>query len=733
MAAKLALWNISDFSGLQLKMDKKQTRVALLGAGYISSWHADALRRSRGVEISAVCDLSRSAAQALADRYGAAHVFTSLDEMLAADVVDCVHVLTPPNHHADAAEKIINAGLAAFVEKPFALGAEDCRRLEALARIKNTLLGVNHNFLMLPSYDRLKADMARKIIGPIDSIEVNWQFPLAPLRSGPYNLWMLRSPENILFEIGSHLFAFIADVFGELDDIEVSLRNPVQIPGGVIHYQSWRICGTARGASVVINLSLIEGHDNRSLRVRGLGALAHYDFAEDVYRRERASMKDIVAGPLARKLSLAGQAISAGAGNALRQVKSLNRLAPYGLSIQRAIDSFYSSLREGRLLDPRLSAGLAAKSTSMIEATLETARPKFAQKTKASSATTKPANGKAMLVIGGTGFIGRALCGALADRGYEVRVFSRSAGAKFDRDDDRIQVIAGSLKSYSDLRAAVNGVDGVFHLARAVETSWDGYLENDVSVTRRIGEACVAANVARLVYTGTIDSYDSSRADRPINEQTPFDHDLERRNLYARSKAACEGALKALQTEKGLALVITRPGIVIGKGGPLQHWGIAMWRGATACKLWGDGRNNMPFVLVDDAADGLVLAMEADEALGKAFNLVGDPMLSAREYFQAISDSYGVSMRARPTPVWTYFVVDVVKYWMKRLLAKRRGLTKPSYRDWKSRTQLSPYENNAAKSVLGWCPEADKEQFIKRGIADANLFGVNEFNDRNRR
>ena len=45
------------------------------------------------------------------------------------------------------------------------------------------VIAVNHNFLALPSYQRLKAAMAEGTVAGIDSIDIRWRFPLAPLRS----------------------------------------------------------------------------------------------------------------------------------------------------------------------------------------------------------------------------------------------------------------------------------------------------------------------------------------------------------------------------------------------------------------------------------------------------------------------------------------------------------------------------------------------------------------------
>lgn len=694
-------------------------KVGLLGAGYIAKWHADAIKRVPGVKLGGVCDLNLGLAEGLARSTGA-RAYGSLEDMLADGGFSAIHVLTPPHVHFEATKKILAAGVAAFVEKPFVLSSREALELDAFAKEKKTPLGVNHNFLMLPGYDAFRRDLASGALGPVDAFEANWRFPLAPLRAGPYGLWMLREPKNILLELGPHLFAFVADIFGELDIRDVLLRYPIAIPGGSTHFQGWRISGTAGAAAVTLDLSLIEGHDDRSIAARALGGMARFDFGADVYLSERAAMGDIVIGPFAAQTGRAAKSFGAGARNAARQLASLNALSPYGLSFVQACRSFYGSLKAGTPVDKRLSAGLAATALSMIEAAIEKAGPKLKVPPKISApAAARPT----MLVIGGSGFIGRALVADLADSGHSVRVFSRGKAPGFERADGRVEVFSGDLKSEKDLLAAMEGIDGVFHLARADEKTWSGYLENDVGVTRRIGECCLKAGVKRLVYTGTIASFDASVPGAVVKENAPLDPQIDRRDLYARSKGACETALKELQRDKGLKLVIARPGIVIGRGGPLQHWGVAMWRGSTACKLWGKGDNPLPFVSIEDTVSGLRLAMTTAGVEGRAFFLVGDPMLSARDYFAEISRIYGVRMRAKPTPIWTYYAVDLVKYFLKRHLARKTDIARPTFHDWKNRAAFSIYDNSDAKAALGWSPESDRDKFVAKAIADAELFG----------
>lgn len=699
-------------------MARETIRVGFAGAGYIAGWHAAALQAVPGVRLAAVADPARSAAASLAATHGAA-AFASVEDMLAAGACDAVHVLTPPGLHAPVALACLAAGTHVLVEKPFALTEADCRAMAAAADAAGRVIAVNHNFLGLPAYARLKRLLADGLLGRIDAADIRWRFPLSPLRSGPFGGWMLAAPENLLYELGPHAYAFAVDLLGPLEDLALRVSKPVTIPGGVTHFQSWRVLGRAGSADVSIALSLVEGADDRSLTLHGVGGTARLDFAADTLVVDRPNAADIVMNPLLQEAGRAGQHLREGAVNALRQLGSLNRRSPYALGFQGTFAAFYQAVRDGGPVDPRFSGMAAAEVIGAIGRSLALLPAAAPSPVPAAAAAPAPN----VAVVGGTGFIGRALTRALVASGRSVRVLSRGRGNPFADLGNRVEIVPVSLKDPEALRAAFAGLHAVYHLARAEEASWQGYLENDVAVAEAIGEAALAVGLPLLVYTGTIAAYDASRPDREITEETGFGDDMTRRNLYARSKALCEERLIALERSRGLRLVIARPGVVVGPGGPLQHWGIGRWHGPGAVRLWGDGRNPVPFVLVDDVADALVRILDVEAAVGRSFNLVGDPLLSARDWFDAIAERTGTRIRLANGALAGFWLADTGKYLLKRHVLGQRELAAPSLVDWRSRAHLSRFDNARAKAVLGWRPAATRADFVARAIDGGALFG----------
>ena len=282
-------------------------------------------------------------------------------------------------------------------------------------------------------------------------------------------------------------------------------------------------------------------------------------------------------------------------------------------------------------------------------------------------------------------------------------------------------MVGASMRDEDALAAAMAGIDCVFNLARSNDATWEDALENDVGVALRISRAARKAGVKRMVYTGTIASYDMSDPGRVITEDIRLTN-MEDRNLYARSKAECERRLLEIQNSEGVPVVIARPGIVLGDGGPLQHWGIGRWHGAGAVRLWGNGRNPLPFVLVDDVSDGLIAMMDTPGLDGQDFNLVGDPILTGRDYFDAIHRRLGARLNVSTSSLTLLWLADLAKQGLKRHVLRRRGARANSRVDWLSRGHLSRFDNSKARRLLGWKPESDPEAVLTAAIDRAHLF-----------
>ncbi|MCP5074188.1 MAG: NAD-dependent epimerase/dehydratase family protein, partial [Rhodobacteraceae bacterium] len=465
-------------------------------------------------------------------------------------------------------------------------------------------------------------------------------------------------------------------------------------------------------------LSTVEVTDDRAVILRGSSGRARMDFGADTLVVSRENAADLVVNPLLHEVSMAGQHLREGLVNALRQSASLNRKSPFGISFQKALAGFYAGVKSGKP-DPRFSGASAAGVIESIEAALDMLPQEAPKLTPKRRRKPKPT----ALVIGGTGFIGQHLTRGLVAAGQDVRVLSRGAFGPFADLSAKVETVPVSLRDEGALSEAMDGISEVYNLAKSMDKTWQAALENDVGTSERIARAALSAGVRRLVYTGTIASYDMSSPDGIITEATGFGEDMTGRNVYARSKAECERRLMEMHREKKLPVTIARPGIVLGAHGPLQHWGIGRWHGAGAVRVWGNGRNILPFVLIEDVVDGLIRMGHDKAAIGESFNLVGARMWSARDYFDAIHKAYNARVRVSSGYMLPFYLADAVKYGLKRHVLRKLDATRPSLADWKSRAHLTPFDNSHPKEVLNWQPEPDEQAFARKAVTNVDLFG----------
>lgn len=109
-------------------------RWGILGPGWIADKFVAALRAETMQAVVAVGSRSETRAADFAQKWDVPAVYTSYEDLVAADDVDVIYVATPHSHHAEHALLAINAGKHVLVEKSFTRNAAEARQVVAAAR-----------------------------------------------------------------------------------------------------------------------------------------------------------------------------------------------------------------------------------------------------------------------------------------------------------------------------------------------------------------------------------------------------------------------------------------------------------------------------------------------------------------------------------------------------------------------------------------------------------------------
>ncbi|MFJ8438824.1 Gfo/Idh/MocA family oxidoreductase [Kitasatospora griseola] len=132
--------------------DDRTVRVALAGGGAFGAKHAAALRRIKGVEVTAVVSSTLDRAQAFAAEHGIGRGVATLDEALAMDDVDAVILATPTPMHAAQTLACLEAGKHVQVEIPLAASLADAEECLIAQQRTGLVAMVGHTRRFNPSH-----------------------------------------------------------------------------------------------------------------------------------------------------------------------------------------------------------------------------------------------------------------------------------------------------------------------------------------------------------------------------------------------------------------------------------------------------------------------------------------------------------------------------------------------------------------------------------------------------
>lgn len=209
-----------------------------------------------------------------------------------------------------------------------------------------------------------------------------------------------------------------------------------------------------------------------------------------------------------------------------------------------------------------------------------------------------------ILVLGGTGFVGRSVCERLVERGGGsglVRVPTRRlTRGNAVRALPTVEVVQADVHNAAQLQALLVGVDAVINLVAILHGSESSFERAHVTLPQTLASACAAAGVRRLVHVSALG----------VGPQAP--------SKYLRSKTRGEAVLQAA----GLDLTLLRPSVIFGAEDRFLNVFASLQAVAPLMPLAGSGARFQP-VWVEDVASAIVACLDQPATIGQVFECCG--------------------------------------------------------------------------------------------------------------
>ena len=228
---------------------------------------------------------------------------------------------------------------------------------------------------------------------------------------------------------------------------------------------------------------------------------------------------------------------------------------------------------------------------------------------------------KRILVLGGTGFVGRHLCKELARLQYRVTVPTRSQ-AQSVQSLPLVELVQADIHDQAALARSISGHDAVVNLVAILHGDLFKFEYVHVELVKKIARACLDSGVLRLVHVSAL----GAAKDAP--------------SMYQRSKAAGEAVLQGSQ----LDWTVLRPSVIFGEGDQFLALFARLQKALPIMPLAGADTLFQP-VWVGDVVAAVVQCLQRDDTVKRTYELGGPERFTLR---QLVKMAGSMSGHARP-------------------------------------------------------------------------------------
>ena len=253
-----------------------------------------------------------------------------------------------------------------------------------------------------------------------------------------------------------------------------------------------------------------------------------------------------------------------------------------------------------------------------------------------------------VLVTGGSGFLGSAICSQLLARGDEVTAYQRSASETLEKLG--IRVIQGDITDTVAMDRAVRGVEAVIHTAAkaGIWGPYDEYFSANVTGTGNVIASCRKNAVAKLVFTSSPSVIHAGGDIEGGDESLPYaGHYI---SPYPATKALAEQMVMAANGPD-MYTVSLRPHLIWGPGD--NHLLPHLLERAKSSKLKLPGPDKLiDTVYIDNAVNAHLLALDrlqSDPGTvgGKTYFISNDEPIPQRQIIGGLLKAAGLDVEIR--------------------------------------------------------------------------------------